>query len=214
MRITRPVVCLAVTASLLGTGVAGAAVKKPVAKPVCNLVTDPGADTALPDDGMDILGGDVASDAKSFTAVIRLKSVKSTGLGELGRDLQMTFDLPGAEAPVWIGYTTSAYGGDAFQYGLIGKGDAGATSPTGDAVGIIDTAKNEIRMTVPVSALNALGKAKPGAKVSNIAIAASQLVGIAPNPLDTYAFESFAIDDAAGSKAYVAGQASCVKPGK
>ena len=214
MRIARPVVCLAVVASLVGAGAASAAVKKPTPKPVCNLVTDGGGDTVLPDDGMDILGGDVASDAKSFTAVIRLKSVKSSGLGQLGRDIQMTFDLAGAEAPVWIGYTTSAYGGDVFQYGLIGMGEAGVTSPTGDAIGIIDQAKNEIRMTVPVSAMNALGKAKPGAKVSNIAVAASQLIGIAPNPTGTYGFNSQGMDDAAATKTYVAGQLSCVKPGK
>jgi hypothetical protein len=214
MRIARPVVCLAAVTALVGAGTAGAAVKKPVVKPVCNLVTDEGGDTALPDDGMDIVGGDIASDAKSFTAVIRLKSVKSSGLGQLGRDLQMTFDLAGAEAPVWIGYTTSAYGGDVFQYGLIGMGEAGVTSPTGDAVGIIDVAKNEIRMTVPTGAMNALGKAKPGSKVSNIAVTASQLVGIAPNPTGTYGFNSQSMDDAAGTKSYVAGQLSCVKPGK
>ena len=40
MRIVRPVVCLAAVASLLGAGAAGAAVKKPTPKPVCNLVTD------------------------------------------------------------------------------------------------------------------------------------------------------------------------------
>jgi hypothetical protein len=219
MRIARPVVCLAAVAALVGAGTAGAAVKKPVVKPVCNLVTDPAGDASLQDplpvdDGEDIVGGDVASDAKNFTAVIRLKDVSSSGLGQLGRDIQMQFDLAGAVAKVWIGYTTSAYGGDAFQYGLIAQGEGGVTSPTGDAVGIIDTAKNEIRMTVPVSALNGLGKAKPGAKVSNISVTGSQLVGLAPNPTGTYGFESLAVDEAAATKSYVAGQLSCVKPGK
>jgi hypothetical protein len=140
--------------------------------------------------------------------------VSSSGLGQLGRDIQMQFDLAGAVAKVWIGYTTSAYGGDAFQYGLIAQGEGGVTSPTGDAVGIIDTAKNEIRITVPVADMNALGKAKPGAKVSNITVSSSQVAGIAPNPSGVYAFNSLPVDDASATKSYVAGYPSCVKPGK
>ena len=217
MKLTRPALCLALVASVTAAGAAGAATK-PKVKPVCNLVVDPAGDASFQspmpsDDAQDIIGADVASDAKNFTAVLRLKSVSSNGLGQLGRDLQMTFDLAGAEAKVWIGYTTSAYGGDAFQYGLIGKGDAGSTSPTGKAVGVIDKTKNEIRMTVSVADLNALGKVKPGAKVANIAVEASQLVGIAPNASGAYAFNPVVVDDAAGTKAYIAGAPSCVKPG-
>jgi hypothetical protein len=221
LKLARPVLCLALVASLTAAGAAGAATKpkpKPL-KPVCNLITDPTGDASLQpplpgDDALDIVGADIASDAKNVTAVLRLKSVSSNGLGQTGRDLQMQFDLAGAEAKVWIGYTTSAYGGDAFQYGVIGKGQGGVTSPTGDAIGIVDKAKNEIRMTVPVADLNGLGKVKPGAKITNIAVQASQLVGLAPNPTGTYGFNAFVVDDAAAAKAYVAGYPSCVKPGK
>ncbi len=220
MKLTRTVVCLTLVASVAGAGSAVAATKpkpKPV-KPVCNLVVDPAGDASLQaplpgDDALDIVGADIASDAKNVTAVIRLKSVSSNGLGQLGRDVQMNFDLAGAEAQVWIGYTTSAYGGDAFQYGLIGKGTGGSTSPTGKAAGVVDKVKNEIRMTVSVADLNALGKIKPGAKVTNIAVSAAQLVGIAPNPSGAYGFASEDLDDAAGTKAYIAGSPSCVKPG-
>lgn len=222
LRITRPALCLALAASLTAAGAAGAATKpkaKPKAvKPVCNLITDAAGDASMQapapgDDALDILGADLASNAKNVTAVIRLKSVTSSGSGQLGRDIQMTFDLAGAVAKVWIGYTTSAYGGDAFQYGVIGQGAQGITSPTGDAVGVIDKATNEVRMTVPVGDLNALGKIKPGAKVANLAVSASQLIGVAPNPSGTYGFNSRKVDDAVGTKSYVAGSLSCVKPG-
>ncbi|HUR14124.1 MAG TPA: hypothetical protein VM097_06490 [Mycobacteriales bacterium] len=220
MKLTRPALCLALVASVTAATAATAATRprpKPL-KPVCNVVVDPAGDAspqppAPSDDSFDVLSADIASDAKNVTAVIRMKNVSSTGLGQLGRDVQMTFDLVGAEAKVWIGYTGSSYGGDAFQYGLIGMGDAGSTSPTGDAVGKIDAAKNEIRMTVPVADLNGLGKIKPGAKVSSIAVTASQLVGVAPNPSGVYAFNSFTVDDAAAVKPYIAGYPSCVKPG-
>jgi hypothetical protein len=216
MRIVRPVVCLAVVGSLVGAGTAGAVVKKPVVKPSCNLVTDAAGDSAVPgDDSLDIVGADIASNTKSFTTVIRVKSIGAKSLSQLGKELQIQFDLPGAEARVWMGYTNSVYGGDMFQYGLIGKGTGGAvTSPTGDAVGIIDTAKTEVRMTVPVGDMNALGKATPGAKVTNITVSASQLIGVSPNATGTYAYNVFDADDAAGTKTYVAGNPSCVKPGK
>lgn len=220
MKLARPALCLALVASVAAAGAAGAVTKpKPKPKPVCNLVKDPAGDASaqppLPnDDSLDIISADVASDAKSFTAVIRVKNVSATGLSQLGGDLQVQFDLAGAVAPVWIGYNNSAYGGQAFQYGVIGQGQAGSTAPTGDATGVIDTVKNEIRMTVPVADLNGLGKAKPGAKVSNINVATSQVAGVAPNPTGVYAFDSLPVDDAAGTKSYIAGYPSCVKPGK
>jgi hypothetical protein len=216
MRLYRPALAVALIASVTAAGAAGAATK-PKPKPVCNLVLDPAGDASLQaplpsDDALDILSADVASNAKSFTAVLRMKNVSASGASQLGHDVQISFDLAGADAPVWIGYTTSAYGGDAFQYGLIGKGTGGATSPTGKATGVVDKAKNEIRMTVPVADLNALGKVKPGAKVSNLAVMASQLVGVAPNATGVYAFGSESVDDAAGRKSYIAGYPSCVKP--
>jgi hypothetical protein len=220
LKLARPALCLALVASVAAAGAAGAATKpkpKPL-KPVCNLVTDPAGDASaqapLPnDDSLDIIGADIASDAKNFTAVIRVKNVSAQSLSQLGADLQVDFDLAGAVSQVWIGYNNSAYGGKAFQYGVVGQGQAGSTSPTGNATGVIDAVKNEIRMTVPVADINGLGKAKPGAKVSNISVATSQVVGVAPNPSGVYAFNSVPVDDATGTKAYVAGYPSCVKPG-
>jgi hypothetical protein len=218
MKLARPALAVALVATVAASGVATAAVKKkPAPKPVCNLVTDAPDDAELQaplptDSSLEILSADLASDAKNITTVIRLKSVSSDGTGQLGRDVQINFDAPGAVAPLWIGYNSSVYGGDAFQYGVIGQGDAGSTSPTGDAVGTIDTAKNEIRMTVPVSAFLELGNVKPGAKLSNLTVSSSQVVGVAPNPTGVYAFNSVAVDDATG-KSYVAGYPSCVKPG-
>lgn len=216
MRIARPALCLALAASL-PLALAAEAASRPKPKPVCNLVTDAAGDAAFvaapADDALDIISADVASDAKSFTAVIRVKDLGAAQVSQLGSELQIQFELPGAVAPVWIGYNTSAYGGDAFQYGVIGQGEGGVTNPTGDAVGIVDTAKNEVRMTVAVSALNELGKAKPGSKVANITVSAAQLVGVAPNASGFYGYNAFGVDDAAG-KAYVAGAPSCVKPGK
>lgn len=213
MLVLRSAAAAAVGLSLVIAGHAGAA-PKPKPKPVCNLVTDSASDVTAPGDAsQEILSADIASDAKNFTTVVRLKGIKATGVGQLGKEVRIDFTLPGGVAKAWMGWTSSVYGGDTFQYGLIGQGAGGSTSPTGDAAGSIDVAKNELRMTVPTSAMNELGKAKVGNKVTDIVVTASQLVGVAPNPSGAYAFFSESVDSAEASAAYTTGTPSCVKPG-
>ena len=213
MRITRPAVCFALAASLLGAGVAHAAVKRPVVKPVCNLVKDDAGDASIQppipsDDSVDVLGGDLASDAKKVTAVIRVKNLAATSPAMVtGRNYYFQFTPPKATYPVYFSYetdpTTPLLGG-VFNWGDLEPGTGGVPTYTtkGSATGVIDSAKNEIRITVPVSDVGSVGSMKVGGKVSTLSV----------NTTDNFGVVVATVDDAAGSKPYIAGSPSCVKP--
>ena len=206
MRLVRPAVAIAVGASLVVAGAAGA-VTKP--KPVCNLVKDDAGDASvqppLPsDDSLDIVSGDVASNAKSVTAVLRLKSLGATSpYSVTGRNYYMQFDVPGAANPVYFSAESDATG-TAYHWGDLETTNGLPTyTPKGDATGVTDVAKNEIRITVSVSDLAALGKTKPGNKLSALHASTTAVLGVLVADVDT----------ADGTKAYLAGAPSCVKPG-
>jgi len=207
VKLVRPAVTVAALACLAGGVTAHAA----VAKPVCNLVTDPAGDASvqapLPsDDSLDILSGDVASNAKNVTTVMRLKNLSATSpVAQTGRNYYALFSIPGSANPVYFSLEEDATG-QSFNWGDLepGAGGVGTYTRKGDATGVVDTAKNEIRVTVPVSDLSALGKAKPGTKITDLNFSTTAVLGVLVSDVDT----------ADGSKSYVAGTASCVKPGK
>jgi hypothetical protein len=221
MRVTRPVLCLALVGALTTAGAASAVTKpkpKPL-KPVCNLVTDVAGDGSfqapLPsDDSMDILSADVASDTKNFTAVIRVKNVSAQSLGAAGHVLRMNFALAGNDDMPYLAYAASPFG-DVFDYGVIKKG-TGSNSivSSGSATGSVDKVKNEVRITVPLASMKALGKVAPGAKISSLQAVSEQMIGDPDNiPVLGAAYGTEQADTADGTKAYVAGYPSCVKPG-
>ena len=205
MKLVRPALALAVGASLVVAGSAGA-VTKP--KPVCNLVTDPAGDASIQpplpsDDTLDIVSADVASNVKNVTAVLRLKSLAATSpFATTGRNYYIQFDLPGGANPVYFSAESDATG-TSYRWGdLETVNGLGSYTPKGDAKGVTDTAKNQIRLTVPVSELSAVGKAKPGSKISALHANTTAVLGVLVADVDT----------ADGSKSYIAGAPSCVKP--
>lgn len=216
MRVTRPVVCLAVAASLVGAGVANAAVKRPKPKPVCNLIADDKADAsflgAAPNDpNLDIVSGDIASNAKTITAVLRLASFAETDpQAPLGRGYYLEFNAPGLDTPIYFNFQITP-DLKRFAWGtqeVLATGN-GSYVKKGDATGVLDAAKGEIRISVPVADVNAVGKVKPGAKLTNLAASSTMVLGtsVTGGLVST-------VDDAAGTKPYIAGAPSCVTPGK
>jgi hypothetical protein len=206
VRLVRPVVTAAALACLAGGISAQAA-----AKPVCKLVTDDAGDASIQaplpnDDSLDIISGDVASNAKNVTTVIRLKNLSGASLvAQTGRNYYAQFDIPGSANPVYFSLEEDATG-QTFNWGDLEPGAGGVDTYTrkGEATGVVDTAKNEIRVTVPVSDLSALGKAKPGTKFTALHFSTTAVLGVLVSDVDT----------ADATKSYVAGTASCVKPGK
>jgi hypothetical protein len=208
MRASRPALALALAASFVSAGVASAAVKKPVAKPVCNLVTDAAGDAQLivlpSDDALDVLSGDVASNAKSFTAVIRVKNLAATTPTASGRNYYLQITTPTATNPIYFSYEVDPTGAVANWGELVpGAGGVGSYTSKGKAVATVDKAKNEIHLTVPVADLSASASLKPGAKVSTISVNTTAAFVVLVSDVDT----------AEAAKGYTAGAKSCVTPG-
>jgi len=211
MRVARPAAALAVVASLAATGVASTtalAATKP--KPVCHLVVDPAGDATpqppIPsDDSLDVVSGDLASNAKKVTAVIRLKDLGATSPTQVsGRNYFFLFSLRNADYPVYFSYREDVTGG-AFEWGDLepGAGGVGTYTKMGSAAGVVDVAHSQIRITVPVADVRSLGKIAPGSKVTGMQISTTAVVGVLV----------FDVDTAQTAKSYVAGTASCVVPG-
>jgi hypothetical protein len=210
MRVTRAAALLSLSSLVLTCGVAGAAAKKPVPKPVCNLVLDDAGDASVlgpdpSDSSLDILSADVASDAKSFTAVLRVKSVSAGSLAATGRNYYVQITTPSYPNPIYFSYETDPTGA-YYNWGELapGTGGVGTYTSKGTATGSIVPAKNEIHITVPVAELRLLANLKPGTKVSSVHA----------NTTAAFVVLVSTVDEADSSKAYIAGAKSCVVPGK
>lgn len=213
----RPLVLLAASAVLVtGAAAASAAPKKPKpapVKPVCNLVVDDPNDTFLlrsqegvatgpQEDALDIVSADLASDAKRITAVIRVKKLATTIATGVGQGYELQF-LNDGENTLYLGATITN-GAQTFSVGFRDPTANRATS-LGEASGVFDLAKNEVRISAPVSAFSAQGTGvKPGKLLSIGTITASR---------NLVAVNVFA-DVNEGGTTYKAGAPSCVTPGK
>lgn len=204
----RPALALGICASVLAGGAALAA----PAKPVCNLISDTKGDayptTAMPagpsDETLDIVTADIASNKKTLTAVIRLSKVAAqSSTAPNGYNMVFNFTAPGATNPLYLRYFS---GNDAleasFQYGY--DDSVNGLTSLGDADGVVDTTKNEIRISAPLNGFSAQASIKPGQKLGDLVVQATRdLLVLLP-----YA------DIAEGGAAYTVGAPSCVVPGK
>jgi len=216
LKLARPVLCLALVASVTAAGAAGAATKpkpKPV-KPVCNLVTDDkgdGAGLVNNQDGLDVLSGDLASNAKSVTAVIRLAAAPvAAGNPDApeGAAYYFVFSVPGATNPLYLTASSDVTGKYSFAMGDVQPSPTGGQlyqNATGTVTGHING--SVITMTVDRGVLGALGDVKPGQKVTGLGVEVFYPVEV---PMVGGLLEEA---DSASGKSYVAGALSCVKPG-
>ncbi len=203
----RTALALAAAAALLtGTGVATAA---PAVS--CNLLADAKGDDGSAvfqhSESLDLVGGDIASSAKTVTAVIRVaKFTKSdTAAAPTGRAWYLEFSIPGGATPLWLGAQITP-SGEIFRYGWV---DGTIRRSLGTALGVFDEAKSEIRISSAVGIWAERGSVKPGAKLTGITAASYNFVGAAAvggslQPGDT----------AETTNTYTAGAPSCVKVGK
>lgn len=210
MKLARPVVTAAVLACL-ASGVSAQA----AAKPVCDLGTDPAGDAnstplvgvvgAGPsDDAYDITSFDVANNAKSFTSVIRVKKLaKTSNTSPMGLHWTLQFDVLGDT------YQLSAHNSSS---GLVAELDSVDTSQNmyskiDDATLVMDTAKNEVRVTVSPKEFGKLVAGRT--KVTGLQAVAGRYYDV-PGVVSA----TDATDTATSSKTYTAFAPSCVKPGK
>ena len=243
MRSRAVVIAGLVTVVAIG-GTANAAGHKAKHKsaPVCNLVTDPAGDStfdvslglaasAMPQDPSgDILSADISSDAKSVTAVIRVKNIAAPAAPWPGAHFYMlSWTVPGHDTPVYLGGVVdpNPAAGTVFGPQFV-FGDGGSFGPSGALLyynidstavkGTVDTAKNTLTLSVPISAISKFGKFTPGNTFSGLTASSQALVNgpVLPTNLPAVGGSiawGWSEDTANGTKNYSAGAPSCVKPG-
>lgn len=233
MSLVRPALATVLVGSLCVAGAASAVTKpkpKPV-KPVCNLVTDPSGDaspqTPVPsDDTIDILSADIATNATQITAVLRLKNLSASSVpSQTGVSYEFDFSAPGGSNTLFLAYNADDSGSHSSFGDIESIGGQNNNTSKGPAVTVFDKAKNEVRITAKLSDLSALGKFKPGTKLTGLEAKTWVLIGTpeATPEVDAPALGPVVgpgnglldpVDDATGSKNYVIGTPSCIKVGQ
>lgn len=212
---TRPALAIVLAASVVLGGAATAAPKAKPVKPVCNIVTDPKGDTFLlrtqdgagaygpQEDALDIVSADLASNAKKITAVIRVAKLAESIATGRGQSYEMQFLTNGTENKLYLS-ATILNGAKTFGVGFR-DATSNLSSSLGEASGVFDLAKSEIRITAPVSTFSGQGDGvKPGTVLTVGDLTASRNIVVA---------NVFA-DVATDGGSYRAGNPSCVTPGK
>ena len=208
---------LAAVAILLTAGLVNQAGAAPLP---CNLITDAKGDTFLlrnqdslgvygpQEDGVDIISVDLATDAKTITGVIRvvkLLETITTSPGGVGYRLQFSVPAQGRDFNFYLFANNTPTGGKVFSGG-VRDNLLTVNTKLADGTGAFDTDKNEIRISVPLSAFAGTnGGIKKGMKLAtdwDTTVSRS-----------TPAATVFA-DVVVGSKPYTVGAKNCVKPGK
>lgn len=209
----RPAVAVLVVSSFIAAGAASAAPKAKIA-PVCNLVQDTKGDGTgflltdqnyLPNDPqLDLVSGDIASDAKSITAAIRTDALAlSDSNAPTGRAYYANFVV--GEAKLFLSVALDGAGAATYSAGFT----ATRRTSLGEVTGVLDTANKEIRITAPLSIFADKAVIKPGTKIADLNLLAQRYIG---NRAAGGATPS--ADEALGGKIYTAGAPSCVVPGK
>ena len=202
----------AAVVSLLAAGVLAPGAVAAPQKVSCNLAPDPKGDvvltqaseaTSTPDAALDLVMGDVGTNATTVTGVIRLdKLARPAPTSPGGTVYEIRLDAAGAEAThtLWAHVTgaTATFGVGTIDDVTVAE----LAKSTGTATGVVDMAKSEIRISAPLSAI---GSPKKGSKllISDVVVkrsAANQFYG-------RYA-------DSGASGTYRVGTPTCVPVGR
>lgn len=221
----RPVLlALALLAPVVGP--AAEAATRPKPKPVCQIIKDAPGDATynnVPGDGNDdIVTGDLASDGRTITGVVRLAALAQPDpAAPLGQAFFVRFSPRGVDKLLFLSARTFPSGTTySFGYSAADPNTGIDTSYTlGEAKGVVDTTKKEVRVTVPVAAFKAaqvnlargLKLLTPTAETFRIVgqgMVPSQQAGPVRVPLGGVLLP---FDEASGAS-YVVGTPSCVKP--
>jgi hypothetical protein len=206
--ILRAAVVIALSTAAVGVGAATAAPKAS-----CNLVTDPAGDATgfvvtglpLPNDAtLDILSGDIASNAKVVTGVLRMAAMGSDSTAPLGRTYYLNFTINGTK--VFLSAVLDADGAATFKAGDFTGTNSGRKT-IGEVSGVVDVAKKEIRITASTKTWP--DTIKPGTKLGGLNPLAQRYFGTS-----TTGGATPTADDATSEAVYTGGAPSCVVPGK
>jgi hypothetical protein len=203
------------------------------AKASCNTIRDAKGDTFAvrsqdgvgaygpQDDNLDIVSGDLASDGKVVTAVVRLaKLSRAVQTSPTGLTVGLDFLIGQSDSVVRLQAVLASGQADRFEVSAKAA-DAVPNTPStfvGDVKGVVDTAKNEIRITAPAALLAPYGALKPGVKLfpndAESATASRGVPAITTTPGQPMSTRGPFADVAAGGDVVKVGAPSCVVPGK
>jgi hypothetical protein len=212
---------------------ASAAPKAPKAAPSCNTIKDPAGDTFVArtqdqqakygpqEDGLDVISADLASDGKVVTAVVRIAALsRSITLSPTGLTTGIEFTIGASDSIVRLQAVLVTGQADRFEVTAI-AGDALPNTPTtyvGEATGVVDLAKKEVRITAPAALLAPYGPVAPGVKLipgdAQSATVARGVPAITTTPGQPATTRGPFADVAIGGLPVVVGAPSCVAPGK
>lgn len=203
------------------------------AAPSCNTIKDPAGDTFVArtqdqqgkygpqEDGLDITSADLASDGKVVTAVVRIaKLSRSVTLSPTGLTTGIEFTIGGSDSIVRLQAVLISGQADRFEVTTIAA-DALPNTPStyvGEATGVVDLAKKEVRITAPAALLAPYGPLAPGVKLipgdAQSATVSRGVPAITTTPGQPATTRGPFADVAIGGTPVVAGAPSCVVPGK
>jgi hypothetical protein len=222
---------LLLSSSLVLVGCAGVAAAAPKAKPVCNLMADAKGDATYNNvpgaDGDDIVSADIASDATTITGVLRAAAIPANDpQAPLGRNYTVLFSAKGSGDLLYLSARTYPQGTKfLFGYQAMDPNTGVNTNYSlGDAAGVVDNAKGEVHVSVPIKAFVDGAKAKlaPGTKLVGLSATVDRIVGQGFVPSQSPAPGAprvplggvlLPFDNAAGTS-YIMGTPSCVAVGK
>lgn len=203
------------TAAALSVVAAGAAVAAPAKKkpaPVCQIVSDDKGDATASyaplgnQPAWDVVTADIATDAKTIIAVIRVdKLAKTVSASPTGSAYRFNFEVAGV--PLYLQANTTPFG-DRFTFGYVET--TSMTFANSQATGVFDLVKNEVRVSALLAAAESKAKMTPGTRIVPVSAQAGEFINTAGgSPSLTHA-----ADLAEGGKTYMAGTPSCVAVGK
>ncbi len=206
----RSAIAILAVAGVVSAGTAGA----DASGAACALFTDPAGDAGITsavaggpnDDALDFTYVNLASDKTKLTGVLGMsKAAAEAATAPNGFRMLLNFTVPGHTNVVYLNATGASRTGVSFSFGENDTSPGGGLTTLGPAAGVLDTKKNEIRITAKLSDLKAAGvKLATGDTLTAINAASSR---------DFVAVITYA-DKASGDKEYVVGSKSCVAVGK
>ena len=218
-RLRRSVVRVMVGVPLL----AGVAAIPASAEPVrCKQVVDQGGDAreSVPpsftpvgpnEPDADIVSGDIASNGKSVTTVVRVAHLGSALEAAPRRLVYQFFFRFGKYDVATLAFRS--VDGETFRVSADNPEthDATGASPDMPAEGVFDVAHNEVRVTIPLLTATAGRSPKPGAVFDQLVIQVTRGVGLNSSG---GASAGEILDSARSTARYPAGSATCVRVGK
>jgi predicted secreted protein len=169
-------------------------------------------------DAMDITSADIATDKRSLTAVIRVKKLALTAPADAPSGLTWQFEFV-ADLMEWSVAAHTDPAGEAFFDGAYTNPLTGQGALVNGITGKLDLAKNEVRITAPLSIITAKSRIKAGSKITGMAARTGNELVIRDKTQKalkgaTFEWAPISRDTASTTKAYVAMSVNCVAPGK